>query len=117
MMDYVLGEFAMSLPNQYLIKGTTTKILLRDAYRGLLPDEVIDGKKKGFEIPLRSWLDNELRPMINDVLATPSARVRRYLTDTYVDQVVAGTTLQDRNAAYLLYSLLILELWLREFGE
>jgi asparagine synthase (glutamine-hydrolysing) len=117
MMDYVLGEFAMSLPPQYLTKGTTTKILLRDAYRGLLPNEVIDGKKKGFEIPLRAWLDNELRPMINDTLATPGARVRRYLTDSYVDQVVAGTTLQDRNAAYLLYSLLILELWLREFGE
>jgi len=117
MMDYVLGEFAMSLPNHYLIKGTTTKALLRDAYRGLLPNEVMEGKKRGFEIPLKSWLSNELRPMINDLLATPNARVRRYVTDEYVDQVVAGTTLQDRNASYLLYSLLILELWLREFGE
>lgn len=117
MMDYVLGEFAMSLPAHYLIKGMTTKTLLRDAYRGLLPTEVIEGKKRGFEIPLKSWLANELRPMINDVLATPSARVRRYLTDSYVDQIVAGTTLQDRNLSYLLYSLLILELWLREFAD
>ena len=37
MMDYVLGDFAMSLPNQYLLKGATTKTLLRDAYRGRLP--------------------------------------------------------------------------------
>jgi asparagine synthase (glutamine-hydrolysing) len=117
LLDYILGEFAMSLPSQYLIKGLTTKSLLRDAYRGYLPNEVIEGKKRGFEIPLKAWLQYELRPMINDLLATPNARVRRYLSDAYVDGVVAGTMLTERNASFLLYSLLILELWLREFGE
>jgi asparagine synthase (glutamine-hydrolysing) len=116
LMDYKLGEFAMSLPAHYLLKGQTTKTLLRDAYRGRLPDEVIAGQKRGFEIPLAHWLEHDLRPLVMDTLAAKSARVRQYVADEYVDRLVAGEIMQERNHAYLLYALLMLELWLREFS-
>lgn len=117
LMDHVVGEFAMSLPPHFLIHGNTPKALLRDAYRSYLPEAVISGKKRGFEIPLASWLQNELKPVVMDTLATSSAKVRRYVADDYVDRLVNGEIMQDRNWGYLVYSLLILELWLREFDS
>jgi asparagine synthase (glutamine-hydrolysing) len=113
-LDHVLAEFAATLPDDYLLNGRTTKPILRDAYQGLLSEEVLKGAKKGFEIPLDNWLKNELRPMTMDLLGQHSARVRRYVADDYVDALIQGQTMQDRNWGYLVYSLLLLELWLRE---
>ena len=87
---------------------------MRDAYRGLVPDEVLDAPKRGFEIPLRSWLQNELHELVMDTLGSETARVRDYVLGSFVDNFLKGKVLKDRNWAFMVYMLLVLELWLRE---
>lgn len=91
---------------------------MRDAYRGLLNDEVTKGKKKGFEIPLYKWLTKDLKGLVIDALFNPNARIYDYLDKTQVRLLVEQKTMRERNWAYLVYALLILELWLqRERGN
>jgi asparagine synthase (glutamine-hydrolysing) len=115
LLDHKLAEFVVSLPADQRLRGRKLKSLLRDGWRDQLSEEVIQGKKRGFEIPLESWLGGVLREPLMDTLAPASARVRSYLDGSLIDGLLEGRGLSDRNRPTLLYSLLVLELWLREF--
>ena len=114
LLDHKLAEFVMTLPEDYLIGLFAPKRLLRRAYEGLLPREVIHGRKRGFEIPLAAWLRADWKELIQDTVLSTHSRVGEYLDRRFVRNVCEGRTLTDRNWAYVCYSLLVLELWLRQ---
>ena len=116
LMDHVVAEFSARLPDSYRLRFGRTKAVLRNAYRHRLPDEVINRAKSGFDPPLSSWLKNELKPVTMDCLGSPGAKVRSYLSDFFINDLLEGKVAQDYNWAMLVYSLLILELWLQEFA-
>jgi asparagine synthase (glutamine-hydrolysing) len=113
-LDHRVAEYVWSLPAHVRLPRARPKGLLRDSYRGLLSDEVITGKKKGFEVPVARWLAEDWRELLHDVLLTPSARVTSYVDATAVEELVRGTRWPEKNTTYLVYALLVLELWLRE---
>jgi asparagine synthase (glutamine-hydrolysing) len=117
LLDHRLAEFVWSLPPSVRLPGRTPKGLLRESYRGLLSDEVVDGSKKGFEIPMSDWLAGELKPLVNDLVLAPDARVLQFLEGDVVRAVMDGTAYTDRNLTYLRYAVLVLELWLREHAD
>ncbi|MFZ4597884.1 MAG: asparagine synthase (glutamine-hydrolyzing) [Terrimicrobiaceae bacterium] len=55
-LDIDVADFARKLPNRFKLRGGRTKYLLKRALRGLVPDDIIDRKKKGFGSPVGSWL-------------------------------------------------------------
>lgn len=112
-MDHILGEFADSLPASMLVRRTMPKAILRDAYRGILSEEVLNGKKRGFEIPLVHWLRGPLRELVFDSVGGSNSRVSAFLDRSFVREIIEQKRCMDRNWGYIVYSLLILELWLR----
>jgi asparagine synthase (glutamine-hydrolysing) len=114
-LDHKLAEFVASVPDNFRLRGRTPKSLLRDAYRDRLPAEVTSGRKRGFEIPLETWLQTDLRDVLHDTVGSPAALVRDWLDGRFVDGVLTRSVLAERNWPTLTYSLLVLELWLREF--
>ena len=54
-LDIDVVDFARRLPARCRLRGRTTKFLLKQALRGVLPDETIDRPKKGFGVPLETW--------------------------------------------------------------
>jgi asparagine synthase (glutamine-hydrolysing) len=63
-LDYRIVEFAFSIPSSYKLNRRQRKIILHEAYRNFLPPQLYHRPKKGFEIPLHSFLVKELR---NDI--------------------------------------------------
>ena len=78
---------------------------------------MIRGKKKGFEVPVNRWLAEDWRSLVGDVLTVPSAHVKSYVDAAAVNELVAGTRWPEKNTTYLVYALLVLELWLRKQAE
>jgi asparagine synthase (glutamine-hydrolysing) len=117
LLDHELAEFAATLPDACKVRFGRTKAILRDAYAGLLPDEVIRGSKRGFEPPLSGWLKHALRPLVMDTIGTRSAKVRSYVDGAFVDSLLANPDRSGMNAAVLVYALLILELWLSHWSS
>jgi len=113
LLDHRLAEFVMTLPEDYLVGVVTPKRLLRRAYEGLLSREVIHGPKRGFEVPVASWLRTDWKELIQDTVLSTHSRVSEYLDPHFVRNMYEGRALTDRNWAYICYSLLVLELWLR----
>jgi asparagine synthase (glutamine-hydrolysing) len=112
-LDHVLAEFSFSLPCRYLLRGGSTKPLLRDAYQGRLPAEVLAAPKRGFEIPLSHWLHGDMRELVHDLVLCPNARVASYLDSSFVSECMSFRRGSQGNQAQTAYALLILELWLR----
>jgi asparagine synthase (glutamine-hydrolysing) len=55
-LDHDVADFARRIPHEFKYRRGRTKVLLRSALRGVIPDDVIDRKKKGFGIPATQWL-------------------------------------------------------------
>ena len=68
-------EFVFSLPEEHLISPLgTSKSIFREAMRGIVPDAILDRKDKiGFATSEHSWL-LALRPVVNTVLESETAK-------------------------------------------
>ena len=110
-LDHRVVEFMAGVPKAQKFGLTGSKVLLRRLASRYLPDHVLARPKQGFAVPLASWLQNELRPWMNDLLLSPKARERGYFRDGAVrgmiDQHVAGR----RDYSQQLWALLVLESW------
>ncbi|XZF13796.1 asparagine synthase (glutamine-hydrolyzing) [Chitinophagaceae bacterium MMS25-I14] len=67
-LDHKLVDFAFGLPSEYKIDGGLKKKVVQDAFRPMLPAELYNRPKHGFEIPLLDWFRKELWGLINDDL-------------------------------------------------
>ena len=69
-LDYRIVEFLSKLPIDYKLRNGQTKYLLRFMLqkRGLVPDEVLLQKKMGFSIPLRNWVNGDMKQTIKDTI-------------------------------------------------
>ena len=60
-LDHRVVEFAFSIPPEFKIDGSLRKRILKDSFRHMLPEEIFQRGKHGFEVPLLKWFRNELR--------------------------------------------------------
>src|SRR2546422_3960521 len=70
-----LVEFAWSLPERWLITARETKPLLRALARRRLPAMIASAPKRGFEVPVRRWLETDLHESVGDLLLATDSRV------------------------------------------
>jgi len=67
-LDHHVVEFAFSLPSEYKINKAGRKKIVKDAFRNILPPEIYNRGKRGFEIPMLKWFREELHTYIFDDL-------------------------------------------------
>ena len=65
-LDYRLIEYAFTLESKYKIDAHGQKIILKQAFAHLLPQEMLNRKKHGFEVPLLKWFTHELKSRIEE---------------------------------------------------
>jgi asparagine synthase (glutamine-hydrolysing) len=60
-LDHRLVEFAFSLPSELKLNGKAQKIILKESCKDLIPAEILNRPKHGFEVPIQQWLAGELK--------------------------------------------------------
>jgi asparagine synthase (glutamine-hydrolysing) len=104
---------AFSLPGSAKIRGRQQKAALKDAARAWLPDEVIDRPKASFGAPLRAWVTNDLRELVDDVLLRGELVETGFLQAAPLERLVADQRSGRRDRSKQVWQLLSLELWYR----
>jgi len=117
LLDHELMEFAASVPAELKLRGMEKKILLRDAVRTWLPDEILDRPKMGFAVPLADWFRHELRGYATDVLLDPRTLDRGYFRPEAVRGLIERHVGGLEDCSPKLWALLVAELWHREFVD
>lgn len=114
-LDQEFMEFVAAIPAKYKLKGTTTKHILKESLRGLLPDEILFREKKGFAIPIDQWFRKELKEMAYDTLLDRCSRERGIFNPEYVKKILDDHVELRWNWQHHIFNLMMLELWHREF--
>ena len=114
-LDLDLVEFAARIPARFKQRGSCGKWVLKKAMEPYLPRDVIYRPKSGFGAPLRSWMRNELRTLLGEVLSPVNLRSRGLFQPNAVLQLIAANDCGKVDASYTLLSLLCIELWCLHF--
>ena len=114
-LDHHLVEFATALTPRMKLRGLTTKWILRESVKALLPAEILTRKKMGFPVPFSLWLRGSGAGMVRDVLLDSRARQRGITDPAAVAALIDGHASGRADAGDALWSLLNLELWNRTF--
>ncbi len=112
-LDHEFMEFAATIPANLKIRGRTKKYILKQALAGLLPPEILHRPKMGFGVPIDHWLRHELKDLVRETLLGSRARARGYFQPAYVERLLTEHLEGRANWHYLLWTLLMLELWHR----
>jgi asparagine synthase (glutamine-hydrolysing) len=114
-LDYELVEFMMALPSALKLKGITSKYILKKAMKNLLPNEVIQRKKKGFGVPIAKWVKGPLRELFGDLLSPDRIRQEGFLNPEYVTSLLQDHLLNKKDNRKQLWTLLVWELWVNRY--
>ncbi|HEV7783323.1 MAG TPA: asparagine synthase (glutamine-hydrolyzing) [Chitinophagaceae bacterium] len=107
-----LLELAPGLKDEYKIKGSTTKYLLRQLAINYLPDQLINQPKRGFEVPLKQWVDNELKEIIFDYLDNNNSYADNFVDRDFIRKLLdKKVNVPDEKRAKMLYTLFALNVW------
>jgi asparagine synthase (glutamine-hydrolysing) len=115
-LDTAVVEYALRLPWHNHVSLTKTKVLLKRALKGVVPDEILQRPKKGFGIPVAAWIRGPLKSLFEEMLG------ERALNDSGVfdAKAVRGllqTHLDGRaDLRKPLWTLLMFQLWHRNYG-
>jgi asparagine synthase (glutamine-hydrolysing) len=115
-MDHQLAAFVSGLPDEWRVRGLTTKRILREAMRRVLPAEILERPKVGFRVPVNEWFRGSMRGYLTDHLLGSASRTRDYYRAPALRRYVEEHTTGRQNHEKLLWCLLSLEVWHRELG-
>jgi asparagine synthase (glutamine-hydrolysing) len=117
-LDVRLVEYVASLPLDQKIRNGVTKIALRNAVKGIIPESIrCRMDKMGFVTPEEIWMKETLRPFVLAVLGADSFRARPYWNaDAAMKDYLAFL---EGKSAYSpeVWRIVCTELWLRKFFD
>ncbi len=115
-LDHRVVELAATIPTALKIKGGTTKYLLKQIARGLVPDRIIDKPKTGFfNLAVDRWLRAQLDGRAADFLLADRPAFEEFIAVDSVRRLVAERLAGKPVSGDALYALLVLEVWLSTF--
>jgi len=118
-LDHRIVEFSSTLPSRLRVHGRTTKVILKDAARGLLPDAVIDKRKVGFfNGSVAPWLAGQAGTLVGGALTDPAPAYASLLDPRAVRAAFADhVSGKDRSQGRTLFTIAMLELWLQAYSD
>ena len=114
LVDQDLMVFAASLPGAMKLRGLTTKLILREVAKPLLPEKILTRRKQGFGLPVDRWMRHDLAPLSRDVLLDQTARERGIFDPPAIEALLRQHQRGEPRGDQI-WALMMLELWYREF--
>ncbi len=117
LLDHKLLEFAATIPSSLKLRGGTSKYLLKKLLARRLPPAILQRPKHGFDAPIAGWLRGSLAPLVQDLLFDGRLAERGLFRRQYVTRLWNEHRRGRRNHRHRLWSLVMLELWFRQFVD
>ena len=115
-LDHKLVEFSARMPREMKLRGNTTKWILREAMKGILPAEILDRPKMGFPVPVGNWFRGEFRHIVDEYVLSPRAMDRGIFDAGYVRSLVSEHD-RGENHDERIWALVNFEIWQRRFFD
>lgn len=117
-LDYRLIEYLFAIPSDQKIRQGVTKVVLRNAMKGVLPEPIRQRLDKiGFSTPQDVWFRTILKETTREIFNSASFRQRPYFEIKAANQILEEHSLGNRDYSQEIWRALCLELWLRTFVD
>lgn len=117
-LDHELLELTAKMPFDLKLKGRDQKkYILKEALRGIVPDEVMFRPKMGFGVPIENWFRGDLDYYMRDILLSDRSLNRGLFKREAVEKILFDHQTTRVNFANQIWALLTLELWFREYFD
>jgi asparagine synthase (glutamine-hydrolysing) len=114
-LDHKLVEYAATLPDHWKLSGLTTKRVLRESMKGVLPASILNRPKMGFPVPFAGWTRGPWNAVARDVLLDRRSIERGLIDAAAVDGLLRDHAAGRTDGGDRIWSLINLELWHRTF--
>jgi asparagine synthase (glutamine-hydrolysing) len=116
-LDNEVIALTAHMPERMKIRGRTQKWILREAFKDELPPENVRRIKRGFGMPVASWLRGHMQSFAREILLDTQTLRRGYFVPQHVRQLLDDHTSGQADHGHRLWALLVLELWHRKFVD
>jgi len=119
-LDHNIAEFAFTIPTRLKLKGLNGKYIFKKAMAGLVPDQIVNRGKHGYNVPADYWLRHSLNSTLARLLGESK---HNYYNQEYISNLLdkfqksRGSYNMNFLNAQKLWSILIFEIWHRLFIE
>ena len=114
-LDYRIAEFLARLPGSVKMPGFALKHLLKQTVSKDLPPEILRGKKRGFNVPLASWVRYDLSEVVGELLAPEELKRQGLFSPQIVQRLLNEHLTGQRDWGRNLWILLMFSLWNRQY--
>ena len=115
LLDHEFVEFVCGLPLIYKLDGLRSKVLLKKAAQGMLPESIIRRPKKGFGVPISRWLCGELKELMTNQLSEERIRRQGFFNYPYIRRLMDDHLQKRRDHRKLLWPLIVFQIWYDRF--
>jgi asparagine synthase (glutamine-hydrolysing) len=116
-LDRRVMEVALGIGAELKVKGTGTKAVLKLAARGLVPEPILNRRKRGLSVPIAAWINNGLSNEVNDLLAPGRLARQGWLNPAAVERLLLEHRTGHANHARRLWPLVMLQRWLDRWAS
>lgn len=116
-LDYRLVEFALNLPYDFKVKNNVAKYILKEVLYDFVPKNYFDRPKWGFSAPLRKWMNEELKPMVENCLSEETVTTAGLVNWNEVKKIKAAYYAGESFLYYRLWILTMLHKWWLHAGS
>jgi asparagine synthase (glutamine-hydrolysing) len=114
-LDKPLVEFLATMPTTIKCAGGQLKYILRETYNKVMPQAIVNRRDKmGFPVPLKEWIQKDLKEFLHDIMLSQSAKQRPYLNDGAIEKLLSE---KPETFSRKLWGMLTLEIWQKEFHD
>ena len=118
LLDHKVVEFAAGIPWSYKVRGGETKWILKKAFSGLLPPEIVNRDKQGFAIPIDRWLRTTLKGYAHETLLSGNAGgMKQYFATEFVERLLSSHMSGMADHGGKLWLLLMFAVWHQTYIE
>lgn len=117
LLDHRLLEFSATVPTRFKLRNGQGKYLLRRLLQRSVPASIVNRPKHGFEAPIGEWLRTALAPMAQDLFFDGRLRDRGIFAPRTVERLWREHASGTHDHRHRLWSLLMLELWFRQYVD
>jgi asparagine synthase (glutamine-hydrolysing) len=110
-------EYTCSLPERLKLRGGTTKYILRESMKGVLPEQILTRSKMGFPVPIGAWFRGAYRSIIDEYVLSERTLARGVFNGEVVRELVRRHQDGGENHDKRLWSLVNFEIWQRQFFD
>jgi asparagine synthase (glutamine-hydrolysing) len=114
-MDHELAAFVSSLPDHWRVRGRRSKYVLREAMARVLPRSILERPKVGFRVPVNEWFRGPMKDYLLEHLRSDTSRTRAWYRPDALRRVIDDHLDGRQNHEKLLWAMLNLEIWHRQY--